>query len=209
MGISDDGKSVVAVARSKTGVDLLIYATGAGETRKLPTPRLDAVVGGRFLPDGRLLVNTAEPGRRRRWNVLDPKSGQMKPLPYEGYRFAFVAPDGKRFSSVDPDGRSVICTVDGDPPKPIPGFNPVDTFAGWSSDGVSVYVRRGRATTIPARIDRVSLATGRSELFKEITPPDMTGVVQLSGVEVARDGRSYAYGYSRLLSTLFIVDGVK
>jgi hypothetical protein len=62
---------------------------------------------------------------------------------------------------------------------------------------------------IPARSERVDLATGRAEPFREIAPPDRTGVVTLQGVQVVLDGRSYAYGYGRLLSTLFIVDGVR
>ena len=38
--------------------------------------------------------------------------------------------------------------------------------------------------------------------------PDVTGVTTLHAFEVAQDGRSYAYGYTRLLSTLFVMDGL-
>ena len=207
IALSEDGKSVLALIRSANESRMVIYPTGAGETRPIKTPGLNPV-GGRFLPDGRILLMAAEPGKRRRWRVLDPRTGAIKPLPYEGYRFAWVAPDGQRFGSLDAEGRSVICTVDGEDPRAIPGFEPADTFAGWSSDGASVYVRRGSPTTIPARIDRVSLSTGRAEPFREIYPPDVTGVTTLHAFEVAQDGRSYAYGYTRMLSTLFVMDGL-
>ena len=207
-GLSADGKSVVAIVRSATEGQMVIYPTGPGETRSLPTPGL-GVMAARFLSDGRILFSAASAGRGRRFHILDPKTGAAKPLPYEGYRFMWVAPDGRRFASVDPDGRSVICTVDGDEPRRIPGVDPPDTFAGWSSDGSAVYVRRGWVTSIPARIERVDLATGRAEPFREFAPPDRTGVVALQGGEVVLDGRAYAYGYGRQLSTLFVMDGVK
>jgi hypothetical protein len=199
---------VLAVVHHATEGQLTIYPTGAGQTQPLPSPGL-RVSTARWLPGGRILLLGVEPGRRRRWYVRGEQGGAPKPLPYEGYKFLSVAPDGRRFVSVDPEGRSVICTVDGAEAVAVVGLSIDDVVVGWSTDEKSVYVRRGRRSLIPVRIDRVELATGRAERFREIAPADVTGIDSIFPVQVAPDGRSYAYGYGRFLSTLFLVDGVK
>ena len=55
----------------------------------------------------------------------------------------------------------------------------------------------GQNTVIPARIDRLDLATGRAEKWRDIVPADATGVTGVYGFRIAPDGRHYAYGYAR------------
>ena len=61
---------------------------------------------------------------------------------------------------------------------------------------------------LPARVARLEVATGRQVAVREISPPDTVGV---SGVQVtmARDGKAYAYWYTRRLSDLYVVEGVR
>jgi len=66
--------------------------------------------------------------------------------------------------------------------------------------------RRGE---LPAKVFRVDIASGRRVLWKELMPSDSAGVVGLSTVVIPPDGRSYAYSYVRVLSDLYVVDGVK
>ena len=40
-------------------------------------------------------------------------------------------------------------------------------------------------------------------------PADPTGVVRISSIFVAPDGTFYAYAYSRVLSNLYLVEGLK
>ena len=40
-------------------------------------------------------------------------------------------------------------------------------------------------------------------------PADPSGVERISNVLVTADGKSYAYCYARLLSDLFVVEGLK
>jgi hypothetical protein len=51
--------------------------------------------------------------------------------------------------------------------------------------------------------------TGRREVWKDLMPADPAGVERISNVLVAPDGKSYAYCYARLLSDLFVVEGLK
>jgi eukaryotic-like serine/threonine-protein kinase len=62
---------------------------------------------------------------------------------------------------------------------------------------------------IPAKIERVDLATGRREPWKEIAPADPAGVQSNAGIKFSADGKSYAYSTLRILSDLYVVDGLK
>jgi hypothetical protein len=62
---------------------------------------------------------------------------------------------------------------------------------------------------VPAKIYRLNIVNGQRQLFKEINPSDETGTSDLSEVVFSTDGRSYVYGYMRLLSELYLVNGLK
>ena len=62
---------------------------------------------------------------------------------------------------------------------------------------------------VPAKAYRVDVATGRAELWKELMPSDAAGVTDIVAICPTPDGRSYVYSYSRLLSNLYIVEGLK
>ena len=62
---------------------------------------------------------------------------------------------------------------------------------------------------VPARVTRVDVETGKREVWKDLLPADPAGVERISNVLVTPDGKGYAYCYARLLSDLFIVEGLK
>ena len=70
-----------------------------------------------------------------------------------------------------------------------------------------MYVHRGGAP--PARVWRVELATGRRELFREISPADRAGVFSIERIFLTPDGRGIAYCYRHNLSDLYLVRGLK
>ena len=66
--------------------------------------------------------------------------------------------------------------------------------------------RRGE---YPGKVYRLDAASGKRELWKELTPPDPAGISSLSPPAVAADGRTYVYSYNRILSDLFLAEGIK
>jgi len=52
-------------------------------------------------------------------------------------------------------------------------------------------------------------ATGGREVWKTITAPDPAGITGVAPAIVVMDGKSYAYGVTRILSSLYLVDGLK
>ena len=59
------------------------------------------------------------------------------------------------------------------------------------------------------KIYRLNILNGQRQLFKEINPSDETGLYDMSHLLFSADGRAYVYGYTRLLSELYLVSGVK
>ena len=58
------------------------------------------------------------------------------------------------------------------------------------------------------QIFRLELGSGRRSLWKELQPPDPAGLEQIDAY-VTPDGSAYAYGYQRILSELYLVDGLR
>lgn len=67
----------------------------------------------------------------------------------------------------------------------------------------------------PARVFRFNLQTEQKTPWKDLQPSDPAGLFYVGRMDsgrdlfVTRDGRAYAYMYNRVLSDLFLVDGLK
>ena len=61
----------------------------------------------------------------------------------------------------------------------------------------------------PSKVQKLELSTGRLEPWKELALQDPAGVARIFPVRVTPDGRSWAYGYIRVLSNLYVVEGLK
>ena len=126
-----------------------------------------------------------------------------------------VAPDGRHFlaqrggasSRVQAsNSKAEFYSIDGGEPRPVPGLTADDVLVRFASDGRSVIVTQ---TTLPARLERVFLDTGRRELIYRIAPSRTAGIVGISGLSVADDPAVYAYSLYQFLSRLFIVQGAR
>ena len=79
-------------------------------------------------------------------------------------------------------------------------------------DGIGtafLYMLRSRRPSSQATIYRVEAATGRQQVWKEITPADPAGVTEIYSAQIAADDRSYFYTYVRRLSDLYLIEGLK
>jgi hypothetical protein len=62
---------------------------------------------------------------------------------------------------------------------------------------------------VPAQVIRVDVATGQRSAWRSFEPADAAGIDTIRGVLVSADNKSYVYGYSRTLSDLYLVQGLK
>jgi Tol biopolymer transport system component len=160
-----------------------------------------------WLPDGKsLLVVGNEPGKPTRVYQQDVPDGEPKPVLEEGIFPAAITPDGKTVLAVDREQKWRWYPLSGGAPRLAEGMTPTDvptSISGWSADGTELFLRTG--TNVPARIDRLDVATGRRTLLAEIGPADPVGLFTFGVSDVSAGGAQYAYTYAKRLSTLFVV----
>jgi Tol biopolymer transport system component len=210
--LSPDGRWALTILHPTTDAQLVLYPTGAGQPKQVPMPGLK-VVSAAFLPDSRnALVEAAQQGRGPRIYAVDLEGGKLRPLTPEGWQEVFGSPsidrEGKRFVAQGPDKKQYVCTIGGGEPVPIPGLGPNDPVVGWTSDPRFVYVQRSIGS-VPARVERLDLTTGKAVSWKELMPADAAGVTTVFVGTILPDGSAYAYSYGRWLSELYLVEGLK
>ena len=60
-----------------------------------------------------------------------------------------------------------------------------------------------------ARVFRVDVGTGRRELVRELTPPNLAGSMGISRVLITPGGETYVYNYGQQLSELYLARGIR
>ncbi|HEY4565205.1 MAG TPA: hypothetical protein VIJ36_19645, partial [Thermoanaerobaculia bacterium] len=210
--LSPDGKWALTLdPRTNT---LVLLPIGPGSPRPLAKGPFEFTGTCSWFPDGRrILISGREPGQDFRLYVQDLAGGRIRPLtppgtsiPY-GYISKPISPDGRQVAALDADGRMWIFPMEAGLPRLAPGFIPGDELLRWSADGRAVFL--WRSSDSPLRIFRLDLATGEKTLFREIRFPDPAGIYTTTTLVMTPDGGSYAYSYGRMLSTLYLVEGLK
>jgi hypothetical protein len=207
--LSSDGKWVLAIIQSLPP-KLLVYPTGAGETRQLERGEIEHYSTAQWFRDGKdVLISGNEPGKGTRFYVQE-LGGIPRPVTPEDTRDGLLSADGKHLLAKGPEGKYAIYSIatsdsggkSDDAPQPISGLTEADVLAQWSADGRSALVYR--RTEIPYRLERVNLVSGQRTLFKELAPADRTGLLSMREVFVTDDQRSYAYTAYYQVSSLFV-----
>ncbi len=203
--LSPDGQWVLASVGAPE--KLVLLPTGVGEPRQLTDAKVDSF-SANWMPDGKAIVySSSGPGHKPRTYLLAIQGGNPRPLTPEGTTGSLVTPDGKFLLARDSNKQRWLYPIaGGDPQKVNFEVKSGEFLAGFFPDGTSVRVR---TTGIPAEIYRADLATGKRELWKEITPADPAGAQAIFTTHFSADGKSYAYSVHRVLSDLYVVDGLK
>jgi hypothetical protein len=153
------------------------------------------------------VINGREPGGKVRAFVADVGGGTARPVTPEGIEGEAVSPDGRYVFGIAQDRTAVLYPVGGGEAKRLPWrFEQGDAVSRWSSDGKSIYTTR---QGLPGRFVKVDLATGTRIPWKELQPSDMTGVWAVTPLLMTPDGKSYAYTFVRVLSDLYVVEGLR
>ena len=206
--LSPDGKRALAVRF--TPPQLVLLPTGAGEDRVLERGPVEQYAWGAiWVPDGkRVAFLGREPGHDWRCYIQSIEGGPPRPITPEGTREWFlISPDGRSLIASDAQGQRSFYPVEGGAPQPILHLESADAIIGWSGDGRSLYV--ANVNEMPIRVYRFAPSKGRKELLKEIMPADPAGIFGYHYVFITPDGKGYAYSVSRMLSDLYVVEGLK
>ena len=209
-GLSPDGRSVLsAVERSGEPPRLTILPTGPGEPHTLATGGLTVFHWGSWLPDGKGVVYTGigADGISRVYAqaVPDGKPRAISPdrtriLPFSSP----VSPDGKHVVALRA-GRVFLQPTDGGgEARAVPGLSdPADRVLQWSADGRSLYVYTPRESR--SKIWLVDVENGQKRLWREIPVEVGLGGIQ---VRLTPDGRTWVVSGEKVLSELYVVEGL-
>ncbi len=192
----------------RTRSSLIVYPTGAGQPRKLERGGLVSYETAQLFPDGKSVFFCGhEAGRAIRCYVQEIDGGKPRPVTPDGTTDGLVSPDGRQLLVRERGGGLQLYSVEGGPPRQVPGAIPEDTVIRWTPDGRALLV--SSRSDVPARVERLDLSTGRRELFKTLGPADLTGVLQIAPIAISDDGKSHAYSCRRMTSHLFLVGGAR
>jgi hypothetical protein len=191
----------------------MLHPTGAGQTRTLPNPEnllFDTVA---WLPDSRRIVMFGQrQGQLSRGYIQNIDGGPPRPFTPEGVGVRSVrwwsmpvSPDGTRVIGMAADGKVTIFHVSNGTSSPVTGLREDEFVVQWLKDGNLLVTRAGR---LPWIVGRLNVSTGQRAAALEIGPREAAGL-RLSVLAIATDGRHYVHSYSRLLSDLFLVEGLR
>ncbi|MEX0976698.1 MAG: hypothetical protein WDZ50_06340 [Woeseia sp.] len=206
MALSPDGRwALRTLTYGGSAIDLL--PTGPGETRRFDRPGF-AFSGARWLPDGsRVIVSAWEEGRSRRLYVLDLDSGELRAITPENAAYGWaVSPDGTMIAG-SADGEITLFPIAGGTARNGPALNRDERLVGWVESGLLV-------VTDPSGLDigevfTLDPASGTRALWQDIRPVDPAGLMHHgTNFMASTDGKSYAYGWHRALSDLYVVEGL-
>lgn len=203
-GLSPDGAWALALMPSSP--DIRLYPIGPGSPIHLPRGPMTNYADAAWFPDSkRIVVCGSETGHAPRCYEQSISGGLPKPITAEGAIAARISPDGRSMAAQQTDGKWIVATVqDGAAHRLAWGAAAGEFVVGWAADSRSVYLQ---SVGTPARIDRLDLSTGKRTIVAEIGPPDRAGLTSI-GVNSFRDDGTYAYGYRREPTTIFVVSGL-
>jgi serine/threonine protein kinase len=206
--LSPDGRFALSITPSLPE-KLMLLPTGAGEARTLPSGGITVFDTAGWTPDGRHVVFGAiEPKHGSRIYLQDLDGGLPQPITDEGVGIGSQAVvDGKSVLGQGPDRTWSRYPLNGGKPEGVPGLKPTDDPLRFDPTGVVLYV--AEKNQLPIRIFRLNINNGRRELWKEIAPSDRAGVEAGYALQITPDGKYYVYSFQRLLSDLYLVEGLR
>jgi hypothetical protein len=204
-GISPDGKWVLSFMPSSPGKTVL-YPTGPGEPRHFDLgPIVNVGIFCSWTRDSSQFAYTgAESGKPLRNYLIDATSGKARAVTPEGTSDSMISPDGHFLLAKNAQGFALY-PVAGGSPQPVHGILARELPIQWDTSGTKVYVWD---RSFPAHVSLLDPRTGVRKPWLQTMPPDAAGLLY-ANLFLTPDGKSYAYRYRRVLSTLYVADGLR
>lgn len=204
--ISPDGKWILSFMPSQPS-KLVLYPTGVGREQLIdisPAHILNSQAS--WTSDGSSIIFTgAEENGAPRAYLIDAKSRRCHPVTPPGTSDAIISPDGKNVMVRDSLNQFVVFSLPVGEAKPVKGLGSDEVPVQWDISNRKVYVWNRR---LPAKIFLIDIRTGARMLSIEIKPSELSGLLY-GEVLITPDGRSYGYRYRRVLTDLFLAEGLR
>lgn len=80
---------------------------------------------------------------------------------------------------------------------------------------LALHGRESPTNRVPASDEKLegppitSSVSGARTPWKMLAPSDRAGLLAVNSIHISPDGKAYAYSYTRVLSELYLVDGIR
>ena len=214
---SPDGKWALSIIPSPPQ-RVLLLPTGAGESRPIDVGDLVPNVAV-FVPGSLTVAVVGTRAGSPAVSIVDVKSGTRTEIELRAlrgrvlgkrrYMPTHASPDGSLLAIAADDGKVLAWTLpSGEGPRELASLAENEIFGGWSADPSRIYVIAWGGPK--ARVDALDLSTGRRTFVRDITIEDPAGMLMdTPDLYLSADASSYAYGYTRMLSTLYVITGLR
>lgn len=189
----------------------MLVPTGAGSMREIAVRGVDRFQTARFLPGEKnlLIVGSSGDDEARLWRV-GIEGGDAQPLSdaaVGSWFYMAISPDGGHVVTIDANQVPFIWSTDGaTPSRPVPGIEPGDLPIHWPAENEIFVCRRDNKKSDVYAID---LTTGARRFVQTMRPPDAAGVEGVFPILYASESDSYVFGYKLLLSSVYVVSGLR
>jgi serine/threonine protein kinase len=210
LSMSSDGKWVIANPAGSPA-PLTLMSTNSGDHRPLTSDAINHI-GAAWLPDGGGFVFAGiAPGDELRYYVQPLAGGTPVAITgpdirYERRSPIVVSPDGRSVAAVDKQKRVAIYSTAGGPPRRVPGLDPGFTPLQWCPGNQLVLHRYEEP---PPQLWKVDVETGKRSHWKDIGPPNLTGLLDLTPIRVSPDCQSYVYSPLNVFSQVDLTAGLR
>jgi hypothetical protein len=209
VAFSPDGRHVIVPRGGQTFQSVPV---GAGTPHELRHPGVESYYAW-FHPDGRsLLFNGREPGGTWRFFAMNlDGTGEVRKVgPDNVEHYIGQVPMSNAGDALLgfplPERTRTFYPLDGGDPIPVRGLEPDEVVSRFAEGDREIFVfNRER---LPVRIVRLNYRTGERRLWREFMPGDPAGIDGIRTIAMTPDGRTIAFNYQRVLSTLYVVGGL-
>jgi hypothetical protein len=191
----------------------MLHPAGPGESRRLPEPDHIVFKAAFWVDNTHILAFGQKLGERSRGYLQDINNGPPRAFTPEGavvdgprWWTAPLSPDGTRVVAVDEHQSPLIYRLSDGSSEPINYLRPDDLPVQWAADGRALLVAHGGGA--PWVVEHLDLATGTRTPAATIRAHDPAGL-RISIFAISRDAKYYVHSFSRLLSDLYVVEGLK
>ena len=183
-----------------------LLPTGAGDARTLPLGELASVESVLWTHDSQNLLLSAYQGDQIRIYIQAIDGSAPKPISPADFKIAsnVLTPDG-RYAVGRSRNNQFLVALTGAEQSNIPGVGRGDQVVAFSDDSRFAYVQA--LDSLPARVDRVEIATGQRSKWRTFQPYNLSGVTGLGPIFLSADLKGYAYNYESIISDLYTLDG--
>ena len=202
---SRDGKWLLSVLPT-TPAKIVLYPTGAGSERVVPSGTLEGISHAAWGPNERSVIACGnEKDKPPACYLANLEGGPLRPAPFG--QFVLASPDGALFVTQTAGEVAQLHAVSGGngSPRPARGFRRGEVVLRWSPDGRALWVRG----TGSFRVERIDIASGARSLLIDVPMPSGSAIRSAGSLRLADDPSVYAYQLVKKTSQLFTVEGVR